>query len=100
MIEKSHERMPWCSNEGMIYLPSGAWAVKLLVRWDEQIETVTGPDGERIEYSYTSHRIIHELPDVAPHDNDELPYYIEQFKDTIVANAQNNLIQDDGFHDI
>ena len=97
MKERCHISLPWFSmgqiaGTGSSFIISG-----LIVRWNEAVEAIDGPDGQQTSYSYDAIRFDLELPAEVQPGQEAVEYYLEQAKDTILAQAQALLAQEVGF---
>ena len=98
MIESSHKQEGWLTLGPITKSSAGAFIIKdLIVRWNEQARTISGPDEDRIEYVYDALRFDLELPPEVQPGIEAVEYYLEQAKSAILSQAQNIVAQEGGF---
>ena len=99
MKEYCHTSLPWFTLGEIIGTDAGFIVQGLIVRWNETIGAVVGPEGQQTQYSYDAHKFDLELPiEVAP-GPEAVEYYLEAGKDGIIEKAKTRLTQKEGFDD-
>ena len=98
MKEKCHSNLPWYTLGQIVSIGSGFVIRGLIVRWNEVVETVEGPEGQQVQYAYDAMKFDLALPtDVQP-GKVAVELYLNSAKDSITAKAQNLLAQREGFN--